>query len=133
MFSLTSQFRSSCLYLSITDLLLQLTSEFFSWASHFSLFLNVFNWLRNLETQHLPAVCICQSQTSWCNLLLNFFLGRPTFLFFSMVFDWLRNLETQHLCTVQILKVAGAPNLYSRVGKPHYEICGYYCCDGSDN
>ena len=89
MFSLTSQFRSSCLYLSITDLLVQLTSEFFSWASHFSLFLNVF--------------------------------------------DWLRILETRHLCTVQILKVAGAPNLYSRVGKPHYEICGYYCCDGSDN
>ena len=31
------------------------------------------------------------------------------------------------------LKVAGAPNLYSQMHKPH-EICGYYCCDsGSDN
>ena len=71
----------------------------------------------------IPAVCICQSQTSWCNLLLNFFLGRPHFSLFLNVFDWLRILETRHLCAVRIVKVAGAPNLYSRVGKPHYEIC----------
>ena len=30
--------------------------------------------------------------------------------------------------------VVGAPNLYSGMCKPHYEICGYYCCDsGRDN